>query len=100
MATGGLLLERLPDADRQSSGLSSEQMALRAKHVGEYDEHAVAKNAGFRKGDVIVAVDEQKDLMTETQLIAYVLDHKQRGERLKFEVLRGHKRLELSFAAQ
>jgi serine protease Do len=100
MATGGLLLEELPAEERQASGLSAGQMALRAKHVGQYNEHAVAKNAGFQKGDVIVALDGKTAPMTETSFIAYVLNHKQPGERIHLDVLRGNKRLEMSFAVQ
>jgi hypothetical protein len=100
MAAGGLLLEQLPPEERPSTRLSAGQMALRAKHVGQYGEHAVAKNAGFQKGDIIVAVDGRSDLLTETEFIAYVLDHKQAGERLKLDVLRGNQRLEMSFAVQ
>jgi S1-C subfamily serine protease len=100
MATGGLWLEDLPADQRKASGLSSGQMALRAKHVGEYNEHAVAKRAGFQKGDVIVAIDGQSGPLTETGFIAYVLGTKMPGERIKLDVLRGDKRLEMSFAVQ
>ena len=100
MATGGMLLEELPAEDRQASGLGAGKLALRAKHVGQYGEHAAAKNAGFQKGDVIVALDGQTAPLSETGFIDYVLNHKKPGERIHLDVLRDKKRLELSFAVQ
>jgi serine protease Do len=100
MATGGLLLEDLPADERVSSNLGTGQMALRVKHVGQYNEHAVAKNAGVQQGDIIVALDDQTDPLNETGLIAYVLNNKMPGERIKLSLLRGEKRLDLSFAVQ
>jgi hypothetical protein len=100
MATGGLLLEELPAEQRESSNLAAGQMALRVKHAGEYGEHAVAKNAGIQKGDVIVSLDGQSGPLSETGFIAYVLNNKLPGEKIKLSILRGEKRMELSFAVQ
>lgn len=100
MASGGLVLESVPFADRKSRGLMENRLALEVKYVGQYNEHAVGKNAGFQKGDVIVAVDGQTGPLTETGFIAHVTSHTKPGDRLKFNVLRGDKPLELSFAVQ
>lgn len=100
MATGGLLLEDLSAEERESSNLAAGQMALRVKHAGEYGEHAVAKNAGVRKGDVIVSLDGQSGPLNETGFIVYVLNNKLPGEKIKLSVLRGDKRMEISFAVQ
>ncbi len=99
-AAGGLLLEDLPAADRREAGLAENVLALRAKHVGEYGEHAVAKKAGFRKGDIIVAVDGRSERQSESGLIGYALQKKRPGDRLAFSVLREGKRLEMSFSVQ
>ena len=58
MGLGGLLAGGA-DATTQRAGRSSPAtcMALRVKHVGEYGEHAVAKKAGLRQGDIVVAFD-------------------------------------------
>lgn len=100
MATGGLLVERLPDEEREPLKLSPVAMALRVKHVGQYGPHAAAKNAGFQQGDIIVAFDGRDDLPRETDLIAYAMQNHQPGERVKVALLRGGKQLELELPMQ
>jgi S1-C subfamily serine protease len=100
MATGGLVLEDLPAEERRRHNLADDRLALVVKHVGQYNEHAVAKRAGFQKGDVIVALDGQTRPLSETDFIAHVTSHKMPGERISLSVLRGEQRLELSFAVQ
>lgn len=97
MATGGLLLEEVPAHEREYLKIAADALALRAKHVGQYGEHATAKNAGFRKGDIILAVDGRRDRMTESEFIAYGLQEKRPGDRLELEVRRGQDTLELAF---
>lgn len=99
MALGGLFLEDLSDEERTKRGLSSDTLALRAKHVGEYGEHAIAKNAGFRKEDVIVEVNGANDRWSETELIAAALKQR-KGEKLAVTVLRGKNRIELKLPVQ
>ena len=43
MGFGGMKLEELKEEERQQAKLSPERMALKAVHVGEFGEHAVAK---------------------------------------------------------
>ncbi len=100
MGTGGLLLEDLDAAERKRLGIATDALALRAKHVGQYGEHATAKRAGFRKGDIIVAVDGITRHMTEGDLIALAVQKKKPGGRLTFTVRRGDERRELSFAVR
>jgi serine protease Do len=95
MALGGLWLIDLNDEERTKRGLGNEGMALWAKHVGEYGEHAVAKNAGFRKDDVLVSVGKESGRLSETDLIAMALKHS-RGEKLPVTVLRGKERIQLT----
>ena len=97
MGTGGLLLEDLPADERKASGVPEGKLALRVKHAGEYGEHATAKNAGVRKGDIIVAVDGKTDPWRETDLIAYAVQTKQVGDDLRLTILRGGEKKELSF---
>ena len=63
-------------------------MALRVEHVGEYGEHAVAKRAGFRKGDIVVSFDGQAGRMTESDLLAYAVQRKRPGDEVAVTVLR------------
>jgi serine protease Do len=96
IAAGGMLLEDLADDERPKSGLDENSMALLVKYVGQYGEHAVAKNAGFVKNDILVAVDGKTGRMSETDFFAYVLQNKMPGEKVPMTVLRGGKRVELT----
>jgi hypothetical protein len=100
MATGGMVLESLPDAERAALRLDDETMALRAKHVGQYGAHAAAKQAGFQPGDVIVSFDGREDLARETDLFAYALQLRQPGERVDVTLVRDGKRIELALPMQ
>jgi serine protease Do len=96
IATGGLRLRSLPDADRHRLRLGADEMALLVDHVGQYGEHAQAKKAGFRKQDVLVAFDGRTDLMSETDLFAHVMQHRMPGERVNVTVVRDGRRVTLA----
>ena len=81
-------------------GGAEEGMALRVRHVGEYGEHAVAKRAGFRKGDIVVAFDGQDGRMTESELIAYAVQPKRPGDEVAVTVLRDGETEDMKFALQ
>ncbi len=100
MTLGGLLLEPLPEDKQIELKLSSDQLALRVKHVGQYGDHAVAKRAGFLKDDVLIAIDGDRSPLTESGLIAKLLQTKRPSDLIKVTVLRGSKTLELPFAQQ
>lgn len=100
MGTGGMLLEPATDEQRKKAGVADGKLALFAKHVGQYGEHGVAARAGFKNGDILVAIDGQDQRMTEAELITYTLRQKKRGEKVKATVARGDQRLELEFVTQ
>ncbi len=100
IAAGGLLLGQLPEAARRKAGIANARMALIANHVGQYGAHAVAKRAGFRKGDVIVAFDGRTDLMTETQLFEHVLKSRMPSAMVDVTVLRGNRRIKMRLRMQ
>lgn len=88
MGLGGMKLADL-DADRRAAvKLPGDAMALRVEHVGEYGNHAVAKRAGFRKGDVIVSFDGRSTRMSESDLLGYTLREKRPGDQVSVTVLR------------
>lgn len=100
MATGGLVLEDLPDAERSQRSLATDKMALLVKFVGQYNKHAAAKKAGFQKDDVIVELGGTSARMTEGELMGRLLQKHQAGEKLKTTVLRGQERVELVMPMQ
>jgi hypothetical protein len=100
MALGGMVMEDLADTARTQRGVEKDRMALFVKAVGQYGKHAAAKNAGFKKDDVIVELDGKSARLTESELLGQLLQHHNPGEQLKAAVLRGDQRLELSLPMQ
>ncbi len=100
MALGGLWLEDLSDEERAKRGLKPDQLGLFAKHVGEYNEHAAAKKAGFQKEDVIVELAGSSARVSESELIGRLLKSYQPGDKVKTVVLRAGERVELSLPIQ
>lgn len=100
MTTGGMVLEELTSAERQELQLEDGKMALRAKYVGQYGPHAAAKSAGFEKGDVIVAYDNQTNLLREADLIAYGLKETRPRQVIPVQVKRGGRTLTLRLPMQ
>ena len=100
MATGGLLLEELTEADRATRKIGKDSMALVCKHVGEYGKHSAAKKAGFLKGDVLVEVDGKSDRTSEGELIGHLLRSHPVGDSVNVTVLRGAERVALKLPMQ
>ncbi len=88
MATGGMVLDELSDQQRREMNLSDTSMALNVKHVGQYGDHAAAKKAGFREGDIILAFDGHDDLNTEASLLRYGVTKRKAGDVVDVTVLR------------
>jgi hypothetical protein len=100
MVNGGMVLEDLPEADRTQHGVEKDKMALKVKSVGLYGKHAAAKNAGFKKDDVILELAGISRCATEGELMGELLQKHFPGERVKAVVLRGSERVELSLPMQ
>ena len=100
MVTGGLVFEELPAEERQKAKLADTALALRVRHVGQYGAHAAGKQAGFKQGDMLIAVDGQTDRITEGDLLASLAKRTKPGDRLPVTVLRGGEKLELKLPMQ
>jgi S1-C subfamily serine protease len=100
MATGGLLLEDLPDDVRARRNLKTDALALLVKHVGQYGKHAAAMKAGFKKDDVIVGIAGLAGRLSEGEVIGRLLQQHRAGEQVKATVLRGQDRVELTLPMQ
>lgn len=100
MALGGLQLEDLSDEERAHRGLKKDQLALLARHVGQYGEHAAAKKAGFKKDDVLVEVAGWSTRQSEGELIGRLLKDYLPGTKVQAAVLRGDQRLSLTLPMQ
>jgi serine protease Do len=100
MATGGMVLVDLSDAERKERGLAKEQMALFIKSVGQYGKHAAAKKAGFQKEDVLVEIAGMKQRMTESELLGHLLREQMLGQQVPAAVIRGGSRVDLTLPMQ
>ena len=97
---GGMFTEDPGDELRTERGLKKDEMALLIKHIGEYGPHAAAKNAGFRKDDIIVSIDGKTTRLSESAMLGYLIQNKKPGEKVKATVLRGGQRMELMVPVQ
>jgi hypothetical protein len=100
MATGGLLLETVPAAERANYKLKDDQLALRVKHAGEYGEHAAAKNAGFRNGDVLVKFAGSTKPLSETDVFALGMNRFKPGDKVPVTVMREGRTIDLQLPIQ
>ncbi len=100
MAAGGMVLEPATDEQRAQLNLASDQMALRVKQVGQYGPHAAAKQAGFRQGDIIVAVGDQRANLSETDWLTYAVSNYRAGESVSVEIERDGKKHTLQLPMQ
>lgn len=100
MVMGGLVLEELPAAGRKTAGLADSALALRIKYVGQFGAHAVAKNAGFKTGDIVITVKGQSEHKSESDLLATLVQQTRPGDRIPITVLRDGKKIELTLPMQ
>lgn len=95
-----MILEDVPDDERASLKLDPKSLALRVKHVGQYGEHAAAKNAGFRKGDLVVALDGRKERLSESAWLTTAVNARKPGDKVDVTVLRDGKTIDLKLPMQ
>ena len=100
MALGGMKLQDLTDEERVARGLGKDKLGLLVQGLGQYGKHAAAKNAGFRKDDVLLELDGKATRLTEGELIGQLLQKTKPGQRIKAVVLRGNERVELMLPMQ
>lgn len=100
MVFGGMILTDLSDEERLTRGLAKDKLGLFVKGLGQFGKHAAAKNAGFRKEDVLVELDGKSVRLSEGELIGQLLQSTKPGQKLKATVLRGSERVELMLPMQ
>lgn len=100
MAFGGMRLEEMSADDKKSKNIPEDKLALLALNVGQYGRHALAKQQGFQKDDIIVEVDGDRSARSEGELMADILQKKKAGARIPAKVLRSGKEIELKIPVQ
>ena len=100
MAQGGMVLKSLDANKRAELGLDASELGLIVHGLGQYGEHAAAKNAGFQKGDVILTIEGVDSVADESQLIGHLLAAHAKPAKLKTVVLRDGRRVDLLWPIQ
>jgi serine protease Do len=95
---GGMLLKPINEEERNALGIAAGKMAMVVNHVGMYAPHDRAKKAGVVKGDVLVELDGRKDLISETDVIAYAINQVDAGKSLPMKFLRDKKEISVEIA--
>jgi S1-C subfamily serine protease len=91
----GLKTEPLSDADKEKRGIPANQLALAVR--GLFGKGAPKlQQAGLKTGDVIVAMDGKSAPMNESQFLIDLRLRHGPDESVRFTVLRGDQRLELT----
>lgn len=94
----GVKFEPLPTAEREKVGLTADQLALVIKGLFGKGGPKL-QQAGFKTGDIIVAVDGKSAPLTESQFLALLRLNYGPRDTIKLTLLRGDKRQELSILA-
>jgi serine protease Do len=100
MAAGGLVLKDSPLELRREANLGESNLALRVTYVGQYNDHAAAKRAGFQVDDIIVRADGNTNHMTESTLFRYLLQKRMPGTSVPVTVLRAGNAIDLQMPMQ
>jgi hypothetical protein len=100
MALGGMVLKSLDEEKRKEMKIESDDLGLLVHAVGEYGEHAAAKRAGFRKGDVLLSIEGISGPIDESRLIGDLLRMHPKATQLKATVLRLQDRIDLFLPIQ
>lgn len=94
----GFHLEPLgPEASRHL-GLKPHQRAYRVTRIAPaWNKHAnpAARQAGLRRGDVVLAIDGRPLPASQTELLAWIAQSTRPGQQITLEVLRGDRRRKL-----
>ncbi len=90
MVTGGLGLRSLTTEEAKALGQPT-GVNLSVKTVGQFNDHAAGKRAGFKADDIITKIDGKAEPMTESQVFAHLLRTKKPGDSIEVEVLRDGK---------
>lgn len=100
IGTGGMKLEAMSKAAAEAAGLDPSKTALEVLYVGQHGAHAVAKNAGFQKGDILISFDGRNDLRSDSEVLAYAAQNTKPGQTVPVVVRRGDKQLALNLRMQ
>lgn len=100
IALGGMVLEPATPEQRAGLKLPADTLAMRVKHVGQYGDHARAKQAGLLKDDVVIEFDGDGSPRSESEIIATTINGKRPGDKISVVALRNGKRMSFQVPVQ
>ncbi len=102
VALGGMVLKDLPNAERQRGGIGEKEMALRVDNIWRRGRNSDsnAQKAGIRRGDIITGYGDRTDRLTETGVIAYVLQEAPQAKTLPIKLLRNGEQVEIELSLE
>ena len=104
VALGGMALQDLSDAERQRNGIDATEMALSVERVSRGGRgsrgQTHAQRTGIRRGDVIIAYGDRTDRLTESDIIAYVLQDEPQTKALPIKLLRNGEQIEVELSLE
>lgn len=104
VALGGMVLQDLSDAERQRHGISETEMALTVTRLSRGGRRASgqtnAQKAGIRRGDIVIAYGDRTNRLTESGIIAYVLQEQSQAKTLPIKLLRSGEQVEVELSLE
>ncbi|NNE93725.1 MAG: PDZ domain-containing protein, partial [Verrucomicrobiales bacterium] len=92
IALGGMILEPDP-AGNSPTG-------LHVKNAGRYGNHAVARKAGVRPDDKVLAIAGIVGKATEAEVITHILNSTKKGQPVTIKVKRGGREMDFLYKTQ
>jgi hypothetical protein len=89
--SAGMRLEPVPDLEREKLGLGADVPALRIKDLSPdfaKDRNVSPKQAGLKKGDVLVELDGKPIPATESDYLVHLVQKKKPGEKIRLSYRR------------
>lgn len=100
MTLGGMVLEPATQEKRDELQIPAGKLAMRVKHVGQFGNHAMAKQAGLLKEDILIEFNGDATKRSEAEIIAATMNGKRPGEKVSVVVLRNSKRFSFEIRVQ
>lgn len=81
-------------------GTIDESSRLKVEYISSWGPFGVAKRAGVRKGDILLAVDGRTNFRRESDVFDYINQHKKAGEQVELSLERGDQRVTVKYTVQ
>ncbi len=102
VALGGMVLKELSDVERQRSGIGEKEMALKVDNIWRRGRgsDSNAQKAGIRRGDTIIAYGDRTDRLTESGVIAYMLQEEPQAKSIPVKLLRNEEQVTVELSLE